>query len=230
MIGAIIQARMMSTRLPGKTMIKAQGKPLLIHMIERVLKSKKINTLVVAIPNEESEEIIAKSLKAYPVKVFKGSPDDVLDRYYQAATKYNLDVVVRLTADCPLMDYKLVDECIDYFQSHSFDYVGNRLTRPGYPDGFDVEVFSMQSLKKAWDEAEASADREHVTPYIKTSDDFTKGSVCPQNDLMDLRFTLDYEDDLKKIKTIIAHFEGYEGYYDFTDILNYHLAGRYQNA
>lgn len=160
---AIIQARMGSTRLPGKVLIDIAGKPMLWHVMERVKGCKKVDSIVVATTSREEDKAVIKLAKKCGVGSFAGSSDDVLDRYYQTARKFNAEVIVRITADCPLIDPHEIDKLILYFENNQCNHAGFGDT---YPDGFNAEVFDFLTLKLAWENAKLKSDREHVTVYI----------------------------------------------------------------
>jgi spore coat polysaccharide biosynthesis protein SpsF len=151
-IGAIIQARMGSTRLPGKVMLKIKDKTVLGHVVERVKQSKLINEIIIATTINESDDIIVKESLNLGLKVFRGDENDVLSRYYFAAKENAIDLIVRITSDCPLIDSKIVDEVISYYISNNYDIVtnaGNDFNERTYPRGLDVEIFSFDVLEKA---------------------------------------------------------------------------------
>lgn len=202
MISAIIQARMLSTRLPGKVMADIEGKSLLLHVIERVRKAKKIDTIIVATTNKKDDQKIIAICKKAGVKTFIGSEDDVLDRYYQAAKKNNSDIVVRVTPDDPFKDPEIIDGFLDVFLKNDFDYVSNTI-HPTYPEGLDIEIFSFNALQKAWQEAKKPFEREHVTPYIwQNSKKFKIKNISHKKDLSHLRWTIDYLKDLQFAREI----------------------------
>ena len=203
-IVAIIQARMGSTRLPGKIMEEILGKPVILWDLDRVSLSKLIDVIVVAIPYGKENDVIVDIIKKYSDKIVinRGSEDDVLDRYYQAAVQTNADVVVRITSDCPLIDHVVIDYVIGQFLDNDCDYCSNSLTRT-YPRGLDVEVFSFIALKTAWLNAQKDYEREHVTPYIiENLDKFKLLNVANNIDLSHLRWTLDTKDDFEFISAV----------------------------
>jgi spore coat polysaccharide biosynthesis protein SpsF len=201
-IGAIIQARRGSKRLPDKIMKPLSGKPILWHVVERVSYSKLIDGVVVATTTNRIDDIVDELCKKNNFSLFRGSEDDVLDRYYQCAKEYNIKNIVRITADCPLIDPNVIDIVIQYFLDNKFDYVSNRI-EPTYPDGLDVEVFSYETLEKTWKETTLPSDREHVTTYIENHPERFKISNVKQNiDLSYLRWTVDYKKDLEVVKEI----------------------------
>jgi spore coat polysaccharide biosynthesis protein SpsF (cytidylyltransferase family) len=166
-IVAIIQARMGSSRLPGKTIADVAGRPLLLHVVERTQRARRVDKVVVATTDRSSDDPIADLCQREGIQCFRGSEDDVLDRFYRTAQAHGADVVVRITADCPLIDAAVIDKVIARFQAGDCDYVSNIL-RYTYPDGLDTEVFSFAALERAWREAKKPSEREHVTPYLRT--------------------------------------------------------------
>jgi len=205
MIVAIIQARMGSTRLPGKVLKEVCNRPLLYHVVSRLRHSRKIDRLVVATSIRQPDDDVAAFCEQQSVSCFRGSEDDVLDRYYNAARRYAAETVVRITADCPLIDPVVLDEIIEAYQKTGCDYASNTLART-YPDGLDVEVFSFEALKKAWQEAILVSEREHVTPYIwKNPDRFKIHQVKEKIDRSSLRWTVDEPEDLEFIRRIYSY-------------------------
>lgn len=209
-IVAIIQARMGSTRLPGKVMKEVLGKPLLEYQTERVRKSKFINQIVIATTTRPTEQPIIDLCERLSLDYFRGSEEDVLSRYFEAATHYKADVVVRLTSDDPLIDPAIIDRTISKYLSNTntYDYVSNSLEKT-FPIGLDVEVFSMKALEETNQEARALAEREHVTPYMYLHPEkFNLGVVKYKTDLSTLRLTVDTEEDLLLISRIIKSLYG----------------------
>ena len=201
---AIIQARMGSTRLPGKVMKEILGKPVILWDLDRISLSKLIDEIVVAIPHGKENDVIADTIKEYNDKIIiaRGSEDDVLDRYYKAAVQTNADVVIRITSDCPLIDPVVIDQVIKQFLDNDCDYCSNSLTRT-YPRGLDTEVFSFKALEEAWNEAKKDYEREHVTPYIiENLDKFKLLNVANDIDLSHLRWTLDTKEDFELINAV----------------------------
>ena len=203
-IVAIIQARMGSTRLPEKVMKEIFGKPVILWDMDRISLSKLIDEIVVAIPYGKENDVIVDTIKEYNDKIVttRGSEDDVLDRYYQAAVQTNADVVVRITSDCPLIDHVVIDHVIEQFLDNDCDYCSNSLTRT-YPRGLDTEVFSFKVLDEAWNKAKKDYEREHVTPYIiENLDKFKLLNVANDIDFSHLRWTLDTKDDFEFISAV----------------------------
>lgn len=201
-IAAIIQARMGSSRLPKKVLAKIEGKPMLWHQVNRLKQSKFSPEIIIATSNLEQDKPILDLANQLNVKSYAGSHEDVLDRYYQASLINKIDIIVRITADCPLLDSEVFDKVLNTFLEGDYDYVSN--VRPAtYPDGLDVEVFSFVTLKKTWNNARLSSEREHVTGYIATHlNEFKNLNVTNSVDLSDLRWTVDEKEDLEFVRSI----------------------------
>ena len=202
---AIVQARMGSTRLPGKVMYPIHGVPLIELLLKRLAQAKRIDTITVATSKNPENKPLIDHVRKLGIDVFEGSENDVLERYYRAAKPYQPDVVVRITGDCPLVDPQLVDSLIASFTSQKVDYLTNT-NPPSYPDGLDIEVFTFNALEKAVREATTTAQREHVTPYIYESGLFKTANIANQDDLSRERWTVDEPDDLKVVEAIFKHF------------------------
>lgn len=194
---AIIQARMGSSRLPGKTLADICGKPLLLRIMERVRAARKVHEVVLATTIQPEDRPLLELTRRHGLRGYAGSVDDVLDRFYQAARLAGADAVVRITADDPFKDPQVIDLIVARLLDDSrLDYVSNTI-EPTFPEGLDVEAFRFSALEKAWREAMLASEREHVTPYIwKNPDRFRTASVFHSSDLSGLRWTLDYEKDL----------------------------------
>lgn len=204
-VAAIVQARMGSTRLPGKVMKEIVGKPMLWHVIDRLKKAELIDSVIVATTNKEIDKSILQLAEDSGVAGYAGSEEDVLDRYYQAAKEFSVDTIVRITADCPLIDPKAVDKVIQRYLMGDCDDAANTLKRT-YPDGLDVEVFSFVALERAWKEARWASEREHVTPYIrKNPDKFRLANVENKVNLSHLRWSVDRREDLEFVRQVYKH-------------------------
>ena len=205
-IVAIIQARMGSTRLPGKTMMEICGKPLLWHVIDRTKPSRFINDIMVATTDKEEDKVILDFSKNNNISCFAGSEEDVLDRYYQAAKASKADVIVRITADDPLKDPDVMDRVILEFKDEGPDYASNTI-KPTFPLGMDIEVFTFSALERAWKESSTPYDREHVTPYIYNNPEKFKllNVTNPKGDLSRLRWTVDTKQDLEFVREVYRH-------------------------
>jgi spore coat polysaccharide biosynthesis protein SpsF len=202
MILGILQARMSSTRLPGKVLEPILGRPMLARQIERLGRSRRLERLVVATSQAADDDPIAGLCKELGLECARGSLEDVLDRFYQAALPFGPGHVVRLTGDCPLADWRLLDDIVDFAIKGGFDYASNTL-KPTWPDGLDVEVVTFAALAEAWREAALGSEREHVTPFIhKRPDRFRLGSFEGARDLSTLRWTVDEPADLAFVRAI----------------------------
>lgn len=167
MNAVIIQARMSSTRLPGKSMKTLSGKPLLWHVIDRVSRSRKAKRIIVATSTQSEDDAIEKFCRESGTACYRGSLDNVLERYYEAARVYGVETIVRITADCPLIDPEIIDRCVSSFEQSGADYVSNVAPGPRtFPRGLDTEVFSFSVLEKAYRQGREPYEQEHVTPYI----------------------------------------------------------------
>jgi spore coat polysaccharide biosynthesis protein SpsF len=208
-IVAIIQARMGSTRLPGKVMKELCGKTVLAQVIFRVQACLLVDEVVVATTTSKADDVVVAEAEKYGAKWFRGSEEDVLERYYLAAKEYNADVVVRVTSDCPLFDPEVLSQMLEYFKNETFeglqiDYLSNCLNR-SYPRGLDAEVFTFDVLEKAFTEAKKPYEREHVTPYIYEHPDiFSLHNQTNDDDISNYRWTLDTADDWKLIEAVYA--------------------------
>ncbi len=203
MIGCIIQARMGSSRLPGKALMKSDsGKPLLYYVINQLRYCSKVKNLVIATTTNQEDDEIEKFANNNSVNVFRGKEKDVLDRYFQCAKKYSFSTIVRITADCPLIDPQIVDKVIEQFFSGNYDFATNTLMRT-FPIGTDVEVFSFSALNKAWENAQLPSEREHVTPYLHNKEDFKIINVENDKNISNLRLTVDRIEDFELIKQIL---------------------------
>jgi len=206
MIGCIIQARMGSSRLPKKVMKKIDNDlTVLDYVIEQLKSSKNIEKIIVATTILKEDNIISNYLCSHKYEVFRGSSDDVLDRFYQCAKKFSINTIVRITADNPLIDPKIIDIAIDEYKNNKYDLVTNTLKRT-FPFGTEVEVFSFKSLEKAWKNAKRPYEREHVTPFIRDPQNkFILSNIEHQENLSHLRYTVDRISDLKLVKEIIKN-------------------------
>ena len=205
-IAAIVQARLGSIRLPNKSMMKICGKPMLGLLLKRLSLSKNIDQIIVAVPKGKRNEPIVKYVKKNNFEVFQGSEKNVLNRYLQAAKKYKADVIVRITADCPLADPKLIDNLINVFKRTKKDYICNALP-PTYPDGLDIEVFNYSTLKSLSKYSLTNHDKEHVTSFIQKSGKFSILNVPYHYDYSNYRWTVDEPEDFNLIKKIFEFFK-----------------------
>jgi len=206
-IGAIIQARMGSTRLPGKVMKKINNRELLWYSYNRAFQSTLLDLVIIATTKNKRDDVIVKWCQENNINYIRGSEDDVLDRYYQAAKEYQLDIVVRLTSDNPFCDPEIIDMLIKKILESDTDYVSNRIKKRTYPYGLDAEVFTFASLKEAWQNANLKEQREHVTPYIMSHPKkFKLLEVQNNEDLADYRLTVDDPEDFRKASLLIEQY------------------------
>tara|TARA_B110000014_G_C20123532_1_gene596753 strand:- start:385 stop:1155 length:771 start_codon:yes stop_codon:yes gene_type:complete len=205
MVDCIIQARMGSSRLPGKVMMKIDSKNSVLDLIINQLKySKFLENIIIATTSKTEDDVIEKFCLKNSLRCFRGSEKDVLDRYYQCSKKFNLKHIIRITADCPLIDPEIVDKVIEKYKVGQFDYFTNILIRT-FPIGTDVEIFSFETLEKMWKDAKLPSEREHVTTYIRNKKlDCKFGNLENVEKLGNLRFTLDRYEDLQLIKKITS--------------------------
>jgi glutamate-1-semialdehyde aminotransferase/spore coat polysaccharide biosynthesis protein SpsF (cytidylyltransferase family) len=202
---ALIQARMGSTRLPGKVMKPILGRPMVELLLKRLSGAKLIDQIVLATSEQPENDALADHVRSIGFEVFRGSENDVLDRFYHAAQLYKGDAIIRITADCPLIDPGVVDEVIAAFTKSDVDYMCNILP-PTYPDGLDTEIFTAASLERAFKEATRPLEREHVTPYIRESGLFTTGNVANDVDHSKERWTVDEPADFQVVEAVFTHF------------------------
>ena len=205
---AIIQARMGSTRLPGKVMMNLAGEPMLSRIIARTDRARLIDDTIVASTNKQEDTRIVNLCKKLNVNCFRGSENDLLDRYYQAATKYRADFIVRITADNPLNDPAIIDLVVQEIhdkQPH-VHFVSSGL-QSTYPLGIGASVIRFDALEKAWKEDDDIRTREHVSPYIKNNPDLFKCvGISNELDQSHMRWTVDTKEDLTFVRKVYAHF------------------------
>ncbi len=213
---AIIQARMTSTRLPGKVLKEIAGKPMLDWVVGRARRAKTVDEVLVATTIEPADDLIAEHCSRQGYSIYRGSRDDVLDRYYQAAKLHQAGTVVRLTADCPLIDPGLIDQTVQAFYQAGVDFAANRLPPPfhrTFPIGLDVEVCSFSALERAWKEAIRTFEREHVMPYLyEEPGRFRVLTLDHDPDYGALRWTVDTPEDLEVVREIFSGFPGREDF------------------
>lgn len=204
-IVAIVQARMTSTRLPGKVLLEVEGKPLLTYLVERLRRANTINEICIATTVNETDDVLAEFCQEQGIRCYRGSEHDVLSRYYHAAVEAKADVVVRITSDCPLIDPAVVDKAVKYYLDNGgmYDYVSNSLERT-YPRGMDTEVFSFRALEEAYNHADKAYEREHVTPYLyQNPERFRLSNVAYGEYQAKYRWTVDTPEDFELVKLIL---------------------------
>ena len=210
-IVAIVQARMCSTRLPGKILKKIKNRYVLDYVIDRLRICKKLDNIVLATTVNKKDDLLEKYAVEKNIDYFRGSEENVLSRYYYSAKKFNADVIVRVTSDCPLIDPWIVDEIIKKHIDSDANYTSNNVVK-SYPLGLDAEVFTFSTLDKAFRNAKEKYQKEHVTPYIiENTKNFKINYIEAQGKLRrpDIRITLDTPEDFKLISKIINHFDNF---------------------
>lgn len=220
-IGIIIQARMGSTRFPGKVLKKIEDKSLLELQYRRLKNSRKANRIIIATSISSLDDPIEELCKEINIPCYRGSEENVLERYYQASIHYNLDVVIRSNGDCPFIDSREIDKLIDIWESnHSkYDYVTNILEET-FPLGMHIEIFSIAALKKALQGSTSKEEYEHVTPYIyKNPNKFRVLNIKNKDNLSSYRWTIDYPEDFKFVKEIYKRFGVHNSSFSMYDII-----------
>jgi len=216
---AVLQARMSSTRLPGKVLLRTCGKPLLAHQVERVRRCRTIDTLVVATSDSPDDAPIAALCAELAVPVFRGNLHDVLDRMVRAAQPHAPEWFVRLTGDCPLADPDVIDQVVQACRAPGVDYASNAL-HPSFPDGLDAECMRFAVLEQAWREARKPSEREHVTPFIHTQPErFALREVRHASDLSGLRWTVDDPADFVFVSQVYEHLYAARPDFGLEDVL-----------
>ncbi|MBN2689848.1 MAG: glycosyltransferase family protein [Gammaproteobacteria bacterium] len=217
---AILQARASSTRLANKVLLPILKQPMLILQIMRITRCRNIDKLLVATSNDASDDAIAKLCAQNNIACFRGSLNDVLDRFYNAAEKYQPQHVVRLTADCPLIDHAVIDAVIEHHLNGNFDYTSNTITR-SFPDGLDVEIMKISVLSDAWHEAKLPSHREHVTPFVyQHPDRYQIGQFTNNKNLANLRWTVDEPEDFNLIVKIYENLYPKKPDFNMNDIID----------
>jgi spore coat polysaccharide biosynthesis protein SpsF len=197
---AILQARVSSSRLPRKVLKPILGRPMLLHQLDRVRRARSLDAIVVATSTDPGDDAIEELCAIAGIGCFRGSLNDVLDRFYHAALPYRPEHVVRLTGDCPLADPDLIDRVVSVCLDEGLDYSG---AEPSFPDGLDVEVMRFAVLEEAWEEATRPSDREHVTQFInRQRDRYRVRGVANDVDLSHLRWTVDEPEDFELVTQI----------------------------
>jgi spore coat polysaccharide biosynthesis protein SpsF len=223
-IVVIVQARMSSSRLPGKVMKPLAGMPALYRQIERIRRSSQADHIVVATSIMPDDDEIVRLCEHYGIDVFRGHLLDLLDRHYQCARAFHADAVVKIPSDCPLIDPAIIDRTIQYFREHyeSVDFVSN-LHPASYPDGNDVEVMRFSALETAWVNAKKMLEREHTTPYIWDSGLFRCANIAWETGKdysMSHRWTLDYVEDYECIRSVYDELYDTNPCFTIDDILH----------
>ncbi len=215
----IIQARYRSTRLLGKVLKNVNGLSLLEYEVNRIKQAKKIDKIIVATTDDKDGEKIANLCKQIKIDCFRGSENDVLDRYHQCALEcLGYDNIIRITGDCPLIDPVIIDKTISFFIKGKFDYASN-VEQETFPDGMDIEVFKKLVLIEVAQKAKLPSEREHVTPYIRKNKKYKKGNLSAPSDWSHFRLTVDEPVDFEVIKFLIKKSKITSGYLDYISLL-----------
>jgi spore coat polysaccharide biosynthesis protein SpsF len=218
---AIVQARMGSSRLPGKVLTDIGGQSMLQRVVSRAARARLLDAVVVATTTDTRDDAVVRECDRLGVLSFRGSENDVLDRYYGAARAFEADTVVRITSDCPLIDPQLVDRVVGELARQQADYASNTLVL-SYPRGLDAEAFTMASLTAAWENATEAYERVHVTPFLyRRPDRFKLVNVACAEDVSSLRWTVDTPDDLRLLRCLFdrAVHLGDPGWEDVLEIV-----------
>ena len=208
-ISVIVQARYSSTRFPGKIIKKINNTTLLEILIKRLLRSKKINSIIIACTKNKLDDEIINVCKKYSVKIFRGSENDVRSRYLKASKKYKVQNIVRITSDCPLIDHKLMDALIDKFFLGNYEYLSNTI-KPTYPDGMDIEIFKSELINSSKYSKISNLDKEHVTPSFHNKKKYKIYNFESKKDYSNLRLTVDTKEDFLFLENLLKKFN-----YDF---------------
>lgn len=218
-VTAILQARMNSSRFPGKVLADLNGLPMIVQQIKRVKLSKEISNLIVAISDDTSDDELAEELLGSNCEIYRGSQEDVFSRFCNIVSMEDSNSFVRLTADCPLVMPSIIDEVVRSFKGGSVDYMSNTIT-PTFPDGLDVEVFTRNAFFRLTELTLSAEEREHVTlGFHRNSDLFTRRNFEESRNRSNMRWTVDYPEDLEFVRSIYAHFKGRESTFEYGEVL-----------
>jgi glutamate-1-semialdehyde 2,1-aminomutase len=215
---AVVQARVTSSRFPGKVLAKIGSNRVIELLVKRLRNSKEIDDIVIAIADEPGNEELVQALHGANIQYIKGSKENVLERFLSAGRSFRADVIVRITGDCPFIDPGIVDEVIKFRRIHDLDYASN-VDPPTFPDGLDVEVFTLRTLELSWNLANSEHDLEHVTSAIRSNSNFRKGNYRANEDFSRIRLTLDESSDLEVLRAVSEALCGSEDF-TFDDIRN----------
>jgi spore coat polysaccharide biosynthesis protein SpsF len=218
---AVIQARMGSLRLPNKVLLPLAGKSVIEHVVERVRRCKLIDEVIVATSIDSNNLSLIKLCSENGIRIFIGSENDVLDRFYQLAKLIKPEHIVRITADCPLIDPSVISKVVSTHLNTGADYTSNTMI-PTYPDGLDLSIFNYKALKESWKKSKLLSEREHVTPYIRKNCQIFKHINVQNNvDLSNKRWTLDEDEDYVLLQHIFNELYSNNPFFEMNDILNF---------
>jgi spore coat polysaccharide biosynthesis protein SpsF len=203
-VTVMIQTRTGSTRLPKKSLALIEKKPMIWHVVNRVKEIRNVDQIALITTRKKTDKILLDLAKKYGIIGYAGDVNDLLNRHFQCAIKIEADPIIRITSDCPLIDPKIVEKVLKFYLDHDYDYVSN-IIEPSFPDGQDVEVFSLNALKKAVKNAKLSSEREHVSPYFtKKQNKFKLYNIKNEKDLSHMRWTVDQKQDLTFVRKIYS--------------------------
>ena len=214
----VLQARMSSSRLPGKAMMEINGMPMIYWQVQRILRAKNVNSLVVATSIDSTDDSLVNFLDKNSIDVYRGSLDNVLSRFVEVAELYPYDAIIRLTGDCPLAMPELIDKMVVKFYEHAVDYLSNTL-EPTFPDGLDIEIVKSSVFKKLWTFKLEPKELEHVTYGIYTRpESFKLSNYLNDFDSSIGRWTVDYQEDLDFVRFIFKQFSGRETEFTYQEV------------
>lgn len=230
---ALIQARMSSSRLPGKVLAELGGKPMICFMVDRVARAQSVDQIAVVTSEDPSDDVLVETLAAHGVETIRGPLDDVLARYALAAERFSATTFLRLTGDCPLIDPQLIDQVVELKRARGLDYASN-IDPPGFADGMDIECFSREALFRAHVQAQKQPEREHVTLWMREAENELERANLPSAfPSQNLRLTVDYADDLEVARRIVNALGRAFDYFDILrflqhnrDVLGMNIHGR----
>ena len=214
---ALIQARMSSKRFPGKVLESINGLEAIVFMVRRVMRASMLSKVAVVTSVEESDDALTEVLQSRGILVYRGSLNDVLDRFLSAARHFEADRIVRLTGDCPLLDPDILDSVVSLMDQPGIDYASN-IEPPSFPDGLDCECFSMDALAAADRQGLSASDREHVTQWMRSTDSIRRKNYASIVDASQMRLTLDYPEDLEAIRQLVSVMPNADNF-DYFDML-----------
>ena len=215
----ISQARYASTRLPGKVLLTIRNKPLLWYLLKRLELVKTPNQIIIATSTSDSNKPLLDYLREQKINYYAGDENDVLDRFYRTVKHYSGEIIVRITADCPLIDSTLIDRGLDIFLNDNLDYLSN-VHPPTFPDGYDIEIFTFKALETSWKNAKLNSEREHVTPFIYNNPKiFSIENFQNDKDISNIRLTVDTKKDFILISKIIENFHDRWTKFDLKDVI-----------
>lgn len=217
----VVQARMGSTRLPRKVLLNILGKPMLLHLLERLARARNITTVMIAATVADDDVLIQDFCERYKYDVYRGSVDDIVDRFYQAAKTHNGDMIVRVWGDCPLIDPAIVDDAIDQFIDSGADYANN-FKPPTFPHGMNFEIYAFSTLERIWNGTEDPFYREYPFEFIYANkDEFKTLFVTHDTDLSGINLTVDYQADLDLVTSIFTEYQDRGFVFGLEEILKF---------